>query len=68
MLRQKFTEIVTETAAAGWQRGIELFLEELNSDLERDTLLQQSGGWERIVEGMIVEAEQQSQTNSQIRR
>ena len=43
MMREKFNALVMQEASCGFQRGIELFLEELNDNIERDALIDECG-------------------------
>ena len=42
MLREKFSELIMQEAAYGFNRGIELFIESLNEDLARDEALEEN--------------------------
>lgn len=57
MMREKFNTIVTEGTSAGWQRGIQLFIEELNSDMERDEALNECTV-DAYLEHLVLESEQ----------
>lgn len=41
MMREKFNRLVCEESTDGFRRGIELFIEELNDDIERNEQLQE---------------------------
>jgi len=41
MLREKFAELVMQEATAGFSRGIELFIESLNSEISRDEAIEE---------------------------
>ena len=42
MLREKFSELIMQEAACGFNRGIELFIESLNDDLARDEAIEEN--------------------------
>ena len=42
MLREKISELIMQEATYGFNRGIELFIESLESDLTRDEALTES--------------------------
>lgn len=39
MLREQFNSIILKESNLGFQRGIDLFLESINDDLEKDSVL-----------------------------
>ena len=43
MVREKFNQIIAQEAHLGFQRGIDLFLESLNSEIERDEAITENG-------------------------
>lgn len=57
MMREKFNTLVTEGVTLGWQRGIQLFIEELNSDIERDAYLSETTV-DDILDQLVLESEQ----------
>ena len=58
MLREKFNEIVVQEALLGFNRGIDLFLEELESDLEKDAIMESCGGIDNVLDYLVMESEQ----------
>lgn len=42
MLREKFSELIMQETAYGFNRGIELFIESINDDLARDEALEKN--------------------------
>lgn len=57
MLREKFNTLVMETVTSGYQRGIDLFVEDLNTDLERDAYLSEST-LDDVLDRLVLESEQ----------
>ena len=43
MVREKFNQIIAQESHLGFQRGIDLFLESLNSEMERDEAITENG-------------------------
>lgn len=52
MFREKFSSIVTQESSLGFERGISLFLESLNSDMEKEETLSENG-IENFVEQLV---------------
>ena len=59
-MREKFNQIVVTEAMHGFQRGINLFLEDLNADLERDQAITECGGIDNLLDYLVMESEQQN--------
>lgn len=41
MMREKFNRLVSEATSLGFERGMSLFMDQLNEDIERDAQLQE---------------------------
>lgn len=55
MYREKFNELVMHEVSLGFQRGMELFLESLNEEMEKDAFLAE-GSLDEYVERLFEEA------------
>jgi hypothetical protein len=62
MLRN-FTNVVNEVIEEAYQSGIDLFLENLEEDLNKDNYIQEHG-LEKTLENLLTEDKETTQTNT----